>query len=93
MNAALEVADRVFFCRQQSLSGFSRAVRAYKMSGFSRWGSALSALDVFRQEDYYSCVFRAMAVTNRRGENLTDCATNQFLNPEITTGFPAIIAR
>ena len=42
---------------------------------------------------YSSCIFLAIAVTIRRGENRTDCASSQFLNPEITTGFPAIIAR
>jgi len=42
---------------------------------------------------YGSCIFLAIAVTKLRGETRTDCATSQFLNPEITTGFPAINAR
>ena len=37
---------------------------------------------------YCSCIFRAIAVTIRRGVKRTDCANSQFLNPEITTGFP-----
>ena len=44
--------------------------------------------------DHYSaCIFLAIAVTSLRGENRIDCASSQFLNPEITTGFPATIAR
>ncbi len=40
-----------------------------------------------------SCSFLATAVAIRRGAKRTDCATSQFLNPEITTGLPAINAR
>src|ERR1039458_3322222 len=44
-------------------------------------------------DDYFSCSFFAIAATIRRGAKRTDCATSQFLNPEIATGLPAINAR
>src|SRR5208337_372036 len=49
--------------------------------------------DTYWISGYSSCAFRAIAVTRRRGPKRTDSASSQFLNPEITTGFPAINAR
>jgi hypothetical protein len=40
-----------------------------------------------------SCSFLATAAAIRRGAKRTDCASSQFLNPEITVGLPAINAR